>query len=119
MLRVSLANEGGKLTLKLEGRLVEPWASELRDAALRTIPGHKLVVVDIRDMVFADGAGEEVLKWLHELGAKFIAGTAFSGYLCERLGIPECLPDLTAARHAPSSGKKDRRPTCKKTGDKK
>jgi hypothetical protein len=44
--------------------------------------------VDIRDLVFVDGEGEQTLLWLHRMGAHFLGGSEFSDCLCKTLGIP-------------------------------
>ena len=46
------------------------------------------VVVDLSDVTFADAAGEEALRCLRSLGAKFVAEQTYALPLCERLDLP-------------------------------
>ena len=88
MLRITVTDNHDKLTLKLEGRLVEGWVQELWTVLLRTELQHRRFEVDIRDLSFADEEGEQALLWLYKMGAKFLGGGSFSEFLCNRLGIP-------------------------------
>jgi hypothetical protein len=45
-------------------------------------------VVDVTEMLFIDAVGEEVLSLVKKLGAEFIAETAYSRDICERLNLP-------------------------------
>lgn len=88
MLRISVRHHADRVTLKVEGRLVDEWARELRNAVLGTTLDRWPIEIDLRDVTFADEAGEEVLCWLHRLGAHFQGCGSFSSGLCRRLGIP-------------------------------
>lgn len=88
MLRITVADDEDKLTLKLEGRLVGRSVHELWTVVRRTELGHRRFEVDIRDLSFADDEGEQVLLWVYRMGAKFLGGGSFSAFLCTRLGIP-------------------------------
>ena len=85
MLRITILDHGGWATVKLEGRLVGPWAEELRSTVLAAMPRFDRLQVDLSDVTFADVAGEEVLVWLHRLGADFQGVGVFSEGLCQRL----------------------------------
>jgi hypothetical protein len=52
--------------------------------SFRTLPN---MVVDLSEVTFVDRAGEEVLCWLGQLGAKFIADNAYGLHVCERLRL--------------------------------
>jgi hypothetical protein len=105
MLRVSFKEEGGKLTVTLEGRLSGMWAQELREAVLRAWSSEQSLLVELGDVTFADEEGEEVLKWISGRGGRFIAGTAFSSYLCDQLGILSASPQRTDDSQAKRSRK--------------
>jgi len=64
MLRITPLSSPGRLTLKLEGKLVSAWVDELRSASdsLRGFAGTK--ALDLADLSYADAAG---LALLHEL----------------------------------------------------
>lgn len=87
MLRITVADNDDKVTLKLEGRLVGVWVHELWTVVHRTELQHRRFEVDIRDLTFADDEGEQALLWLYRMGAKFPGGGSFSEFLCNRLGI--------------------------------
>jgi hypothetical protein len=74
--------------LKLEGRLVGPWVDELKNTVRRMNDWRKPLEIDVADLTFADEDGENVLAWLHGMGAHFKGKGPFSGYLLERLKIP-------------------------------
>ena len=92
MLRVELHDS----VLKLEGRLAAADAEHIRTLMTRTEPVAN-VVVDLTEVTFVDSVGEAVLSFLARLGAKFVAETAYSLDVCERLdlrlarrGISQC-----------------------------
>ena len=87
MLRIT-TTATDKVVLKLEGRLVGPWVDELRTTVFRTDGWRERLEIDVRDLTFADDAGEIALCWLHKIGARFQGRGAFSEYLFERLKIP-------------------------------
>jgi hypothetical protein len=100
MLRVITSHRADILTFKLEGRLTGERAEQVRVLVTRSNTEMRLVV-DITDLMFVDALGEEVLSFLKRLGAKFIAETAYSLDVCERLHLP-----LMPERHSdtPSAG---------------
>ena len=113
MLRVLFTEEGGKLTVTLQGRLAGMWARELREAVLRELSEAKPLLIDLADGTFVDEEGEEVLKWLHQRGGGFIAGTALSNYLCERLAIRSAPPKRRGS--SPVNRPESRHPAARKT----
>lgn len=73
--------------LKMEGRLVADWAEQARSLVTgEIIP--KSLVVDLTELSYIDRAGEQVLKWLASLGAKFLAGNVYTHGICESLSLP-------------------------------
>jgi hypothetical protein len=87
MLRVITTHRVEILTFKLEGRLTGERAEQVR--ALVTRSNTEMgVVVDITELLFVDALGEEVLSFLKRLGAQFLAETAYSLDVCERLNLP-------------------------------
>ena len=66
------------MTLKLEGRVVGPWASELNRVwpSLVASLGSKKLVVDICGVTHADLSGRRTLADIHTAtGAQFLADT--------------------------------------------
>ena len=87
MLRVGTQRLNGSLICRLEGRLTGEGAEQVRTLVTRGDLSLKLVV-DLTEMMFIDGIGEEVLAFAKKLGAQFIAETAYSRDVCERLNLP-------------------------------
>lgn len=87
MLRVITSHSVDILTFKLEGRLTGERAEEVRTLVTRSNAEMRLIV-DITELMFVDVLGEEVLSFLKRLGAIFLAQTAYSLDVCERLNLP-------------------------------
>jgi hypothetical protein len=87
MLRVITSHTVDILTFKLEGRLTGERAEQVRTLVIRSNTEMRLVV-DITELMFVDTLGEEVLSFLKRLGAQFLAQTAYSLDVCERLHLP-------------------------------
>ena len=87
MLRVITSHTVDILTFKLEGRLTGERAEQVRTLVIRSNTEMRLVV-DITELMFVDTLGEEVLSFLKRLGAHFLAQTAYSLDVCERLHLP-------------------------------
>ena len=87
MLRVITTQTVDILTLKLEGRLTGERAGQVRMLVTRSNIKNRFVV-DITELMFVDALGEEVLSFLKRLGAQFLAETAYSLDVCERLHLP-------------------------------
>ncbi len=76
------------LTLKLEGRIVGPWAAELdrywhqNTSALTAKP----VSLDLRDTTFADAEGIRILRAIYaQTGARILAGALWTQHLAEEI----------------------------------
>jgi hypothetical protein len=87
MLRVITSHTVDILTFKLENRLTGERAEQVRTLVTRSKTEMRLVV-DITELMFVDALGEEVLSFLKRFGAHFLAETAYSLDVCERLHLP-------------------------------
>jgi hypothetical protein len=87
MLRVTTSQTVDILTFKLEGRLAGERAEQVRTLVTRSKTEMRFIV-DITEMMFVDALGEEVLSFLKRLGVQFLAQTAYSLDVCERLHLP-------------------------------
>jgi len=87
MLRVQKQELDGALICRLEGRFTGEGAEEVRTVVTRCDSKLELVV-DLTDVMFIDAIGEEVLLFVKRLGAQFVAETAYSRDVCERLQLP-------------------------------
>jgi hypothetical protein len=86
MLRVEICDSAETLILKLEGRFTDDDAEHTRTLAARFAARGKLLV-DLTEVVFIDAVGEEVLSFLGQFGAQFVAPNSYVLDVCERLNL--------------------------------
>jgi ABC-type transporter Mla MlaB component len=74
MLKITVDQEPGKITLKLEGSLSGAWVSELEDAwrAAAFDGTGRAICVDLAGVVGIDAAGRYLLLLIHERGGQMI-----------------------------------------------
>lgn len=87
MLRISTIDTRTQRKLVLEGKLVEPWLGELREAfrsASETLEGRKLVV-DLTDVTVISCEAEGTLSDLMQQGAKFSCGGILIKHMLKKL----------------------------------
>ena len=87
MLKISINDEKAVATLKIEGKLVGPWAMELgrtwQDlwASARRMP----LQVDIRGVTFADQKGTHILREIvRETGAEILSDSPLTQYFANQ-----------------------------------
>ena len=87
MLRMEFYELADCMKMRMEGRFVREFAEHAR-----TLIGHSQVpsklVVDLSEVIFVDAVGEEVLLWFKEIGTTFVAESAYSRDVCDRLQLP-------------------------------
>ena len=81
MLRITRSTNDGATLLKLEGKLLAPWAAEVLEQCGGSAGGVRL---DLSQLSFVDGAGLALLNDLRERGAAIIA---CSGFVAELLHV--------------------------------
>ena len=84
--RITIHEEGKVVTLKIEGRAVEPLISEIVRAWRDLTPslGSRKLSVDLRGVTFMDLAGRHLLAEIHaRTGAEFLANTPMTKYFAE------------------------------------
>ena len=86
MLRVEICDSAETLILRLEGRFTGDDAEHTRTLAARFAARGKLLV-DLTEVVFIDATGEEVLSFLGQFGAEFVAPNSYVLDVCERLNL--------------------------------
>ena len=87
MLRVETQELDGALIFRLEGRFTREGAEEVRRLVTRCDSNLELVV-DLTDVMFIDATGEDVLLFVKRFGTQFVAETAYSRDVCDRLQLP-------------------------------
>jgi ABC-type transporter Mla MlaB component len=107
MLRARLDQSSEGLVLKLEGQLVSAWAVQVKAHVSRHFVANGLLV-DMSDVTYVDSTGEQLLLWLRDLHARFMAGTCYARDICERLHLNHkgdtdgSIPSVTEVHHPPA-----------------
>jgi anti-anti-sigma regulatory factor len=89
MLRISIVERRNQRRLVLEGKLVAPWAQELKPAyqqASADLNGRALVI-DVKSVVAISEDGENVLLELLKAGACFRCAEVFTKHVLKRLAL--------------------------------
>jgi anti-anti-sigma regulatory factor len=75
MMRVTIHESPGGLTLKLEGKLAGPWAHEAQACWQRTLASHPepSLCIDLSGVTMIDQAGKSFLAAAHAQGTRFVA----------------------------------------------
>ena len=73
-------------TLKMEGKLVGDWAEEAMSLLTKDVVPRGLIV-DLTEVTYIDGMGEEFLKWLGRIGSAFFPGNVYTSGMCEQLNL--------------------------------
>ncbi len=87
MLKISIKEDVVAATLKVEGKLVGPWAIELGRTwhDLWSSARQKRLLLDIRGVTFADQTGSQILREIvRETGAEIIADSPLTQYFANR-----------------------------------
>ena len=87
MLRIEFQESLNEMTIRMEGRFVGKYANDALSLILRQDLSSKLVV-NLSEVNFVDAVGEDVLACFGRLGMKFVAESAYSLDVCERLHLP-------------------------------
>lgn len=87
MLKISIKEDVVAATLKVEGKIVGPWAIELGRTwhDLWSSARQKRLLLDIRGVTFADQTGSQILREIvRETGAEIIADSPLTQYFANR-----------------------------------
>jgi ABC-type transporter Mla MlaB component len=70
MLRITIDESPGSVTLRLEGKLIGPWVEEVEQCWRRVFAtlGTRTVLVDLSAVDFVDRAGRSLLARMHLAG---------------------------------------------------
>ena len=113
MLRMDFHELSDKVTMRMEGRLVGDFAEHARTLLAKSKVASGFLV-DLSDVIFVDETGEEVLLWFKQFGVKFIADSAYSRDVCDRLQLPLVNGSANMANVGPAHS--HRRSQADKTG---
>jgi anti-anti-sigma regulatory factor len=83
-LRITLEENGETMIVKLEGRIVGPWAAELDRLWAQTSPSlaSRRVSLDLRETTYADAGGIQVLRAIYsQTEAAILTSTPWTQYL--------------------------------------
>jgi anti-anti-sigma regulatory factor len=87
MLKISIVENDRKRQLVLEGKLIAPWANELKkigqEAAVDS--DHRELVIDLRGVTTISAYGEDVLQALADQGARFRVSGVFMPQIMKHL----------------------------------
>jgi hypothetical protein len=87
VLKITIIDSAAEQRLKVEGKVAEPWVSELESAwnHVQQDGRGRRIVVDLSNMTFIDTRGEAALMALINDGARLIAKGVYSEYVVKRL----------------------------------
>jgi len=87
MLRITIAETLTEQKWTLEGRLVQPWISELKSTWTKTENARRerKCVVDLTAVTFIDKNGEKVLAELSKGGAELIATGCYTRHVVHNI----------------------------------
>ncbi|MGA8874629.1 MAG: hypothetical protein WCC25_00300 [Candidatus Korobacteraceae bacterium] len=107
MLRISVEENGGELSLILEGRLVGPWVDELQRVCgdLGPPANYWRVTVDLCGVTAMDASGQALLDKLLQRGATLRCSDVMNQYWVEQMAQPaKRLPEACRPCRSDSSG---------------
>jgi len=87
MLRITIAETLSEQKWTLEGRLVQPWISELKSCwtQTQTARRERKCVVDLTGVTFIDKSGEKALTELCREGAELIAAGVYTRHVVHNI----------------------------------
>ena len=87
MLKICMVENRSQRRLVVEGKLVAPWAGELRAACekARVGLGDRELVVEVKNLTAINQAGENVLLELMKQGVRFRGSGVFTKHMLKQL----------------------------------
>ena len=87
MLRITIDENPGSVTLRLEGKLIGPWVEEVEQCWRKVFMtlGSRTVMVDLSAVDFVDAAGRVLLARMHSAGFRLEPGGPMTRYLVEQI----------------------------------
>lgn len=87
-LRITLEEDADRMVVKLEGRIVGPWAAELDRLWAEASPSlaSRKVSLDLRETTYADAGGIRVLRAIYsQTEAAILTSTPWTQYLADEV----------------------------------
>jgi hypothetical protein len=84
MLRITKIHDSHGTALKLEGKLIGPWADELRTACAELAAQNRSLHLDLTDVSYVDRAGAQLLEDLRAAGFDLSACSHFVATVLHR-----------------------------------
>jgi hypothetical protein len=88
VLRISITEDPGTLSLIVEGRLVGPWVDELRRISALHITRNGPLTIDLEGLTAMDARGQALLNELRQEGAILRCFDVMNQYLVEQMARP-------------------------------
>jgi hypothetical protein len=87
MLKISIINRSRQCLIVLEGELIAPWVTELKNTrkGLSVDPGGRELVIDVGNLTSISAEGENALLELMRQGARFHCRGVFAKHIVQRL----------------------------------
>jgi anti-anti-sigma regulatory factor len=85
MLRITVEEQHGWATIRLEGSLSGPWVQELRQCWWGTLACPEHVVVDLESVTSMDDAGKALLEEMHAAGTQLQGRGLMTNYILEQI----------------------------------
>jgi ABC-type transporter Mla MlaB component len=87
MLKITTLIDAESTTLRLEGRLVGPWVQELEGCWVSIVGMRKKhqCSVDLSAVTYVDSEGKDLLKKIHQQGAKLVASGCLINCLVQEI----------------------------------
>jgi hypothetical protein len=87
MMKISIVDGRNQRRLVLEGKLVAPWVAELKPACERAKAGlgDRELVVELKNLIAINQAGENVLLELMQEGVKFRGCGVFTRHMLRQV----------------------------------
>jgi anti-anti-sigma regulatory factor len=100
MLKISMNENDCRLQLVLEGKLVAPWANELKSFSQKAAAGRKSqeLLIDLRSVTAISAEGEDVLLALMDLGARFRVSGVYMRQVMKHLSRRSRIAKETSGR---------------------
>jgi anti-anti-sigma regulatory factor len=85
MLKISTHRDASRTVLEIEGRIVGPWAEELRDCWRRAANDGGQVVVVLKQVSYVDVNGKKVLAEMHRHRVELVAEGCMNTAIIEEI----------------------------------